>query len=185
MNAFQHRSTGGRRVNPLFLKRCLVFGCGNPLLGDDGFGPQVIERLTADHALPTWVGALDVGTAIRDILFDLLLVPQKPERLIVVDAMDHTGRPAGEILEIDVDAISPAKIVDFSLHQFPTTNMLQELRQSTPMEVRVLVVQIAQIPETVRPGLSAPVQAAVPRMCARILEILRSPVRPKVGKEYD
>ncbi|MFY9942899.1 MAG: hydrogenase maturation protease, partial [Desulfobacterales bacterium] len=88
--------------------RCLVFGCGNPLLGDDGFGPQVIERLTADHALPPWVGALDVGTAIRDILFDLLLVPQKPERLIVVDAMDHTGRPAGEILEISVDGISPA-----------------------------------------------------------------------------
>jgi Ni,Fe-hydrogenase maturation factor len=53
------------------------------------------------------------------------------------------------------------------------------------MEVRVLVVQIGQIPETVRPGLSAPVQAAVPRMCARILDILHSPVRPIVGRDHD
>ncbi len=172
-------------MNPLFEKRCLIFGCGNPLLGDDGFGPQVIERLLADHALPEGVGALDVGTAIRDILFDLLLVPHKPERLIVIDAMDRTGRPAGDILEIEVEAISPAKIVDFSLHQFPTTNMLKELRESTPMEVRVLVVQVAQIPETVRPGLSTPVHAAVPRMCGRILEILRTPVRPKLGRSHD
>jgi hypothetical protein len=114
-STIRYTLSGSLGVNPLFEKQCLIFGCGNPLLGDDGFGPEVIERLLADHALPEWVGALDVGTAIRDILFDLLLVPHKPERLIVIDAMDRTGRPAGDILEIEVDAISPAKIVDFSL----------------------------------------------------------------------
>lgn len=51
-------------MNPLFEIRCLFFGCGNPLLGDDGLGPQVMERLLADHALPEWVDALDVGAAI-------------------------------------------------------------------------------------------------------------------------
>jgi hydrogenase maturation protease len=34
-------------LRPLFEYDCLVLGCGNPLIGDDGFGPAVIQQLHA------------------------------------------------------------------------------------------------------------------------------------------
>ena len=57
----------------IFEKSILIFGCGNILWGDDGFGPAVIAHLKEHYLLPDDVLALDVGTSIRDILFDLIL----------------------------------------------------------------------------------------------------------------
>jgi coenzyme F420 hydrogenase subunit delta len=55
----------------MFEKSILIFGCGNILWGDDGFGPAVIQCLNEQYRLPADVLALDVGTSIRDLLFDL------------------------------------------------------------------------------------------------------------------
>ena len=153
-------------------KSCLVFGCGNPLYGDDGFGPEVISFLESNGELPSHVACLDVGTSIRDILFNLLLDTNLPHTLIIVDAVEVQGREPGEIFEIRVDDIAPAKISDFSLHQFPTTNMLKEISEETSINVRILVVQTSGLPSCVEPGLSEPVQAAVPRMASRILNLI-------------
>lgn len=160
-------------LSEIYQKKCLVFGCGNPLIGDDGFGPEVIRHLEALGDLPDTAACLDVGTSIRDILFDFLLSEVKPELMIIIDAMEVPGAVPGEIFEIDVADISPAKICDFSLHQFPTTNMLRELQEQTDIDVRVFVVQTTGLPSMVRPGLSPQVAAAVPGMCDRIKAILR------------
>jgi coenzyme F420 hydrogenase subunit delta len=159
-------------IDSYLTKRCVVFGCGNPLFGDDGFGSCVIEHLAANHDLPEDVACVDIGTAIRDLLFDMLLSPQKPEQVVIVDAMDLDGGVPGRIYEIDVDRIHPAKISDFSLHQFPTTNMLKEIQDHTAIAVRVLVAQTAPLPREVRPGLSPAVAAAVPEMCRRVMDIV-------------
>lgn len=153
-------------------KPCLVFGCGNPLFGDDGFGSKVIEHLEAHHPMPEHAACMDSGTSIRDVLFDLLLSENRPRQIVIVDAADQEGRTPGEIFEIAVDAIDAKKTSDFSLHQFPTTNMLKELKDFTDVDVRVLVAQIQHIPEEISPGISAPVTAAVPEMCRRVMEII-------------
>ena len=158
----------------IYKKKCLVFGVGNPLFGDDGFGPEVIQALESQYAVPNDVTTLDVGTSIRDILFDILLVAERPEKIIIVDAMEKHGYTNGEIAEIDVDDINPEKMADFSLHQFPTTNMLKEIKEGTDIDVRVLVVQTEGIPEQVCPGMSPPVAAAVPRMCAKIMSLVQA-----------
>jgi len=150
-------------------KSILIFGCGNTLWGDDGFGPAVIEHLHHRHQLPEDVLALDVGTSIRDLLFDLILSDKKPGLLIIVDAVSYPERRPGEIFEIPVEGIPEAKISDFSLHQFPTVNMLAELKQTSGIEVRIIVAQTEALPEEVRPGLSAAVQQAVPVACDRIM----------------
>ncbi len=165
----------------IYEKPRLVFGCGNPLFGDDGFGAEVIRLLESDYDLPEDVAFLDVGTAVRDILFDLLLSGKYPRQIIIIDAMTVEGAPAGEIREIGLDQIQAAKIVDYSLHQFPTTNMLKELRQHTDIDVRILVVNPAEIPPEVRPGLSEPVQAAVRPMCDRIMALLHP--KPPVAED--
>nr|MDJ0876855.1 hypothetical protein [Desulfobacterales bacterium] len=78
----------------------------------------------------------------------------------------------GTIREIRIDQMQAAKIVDYSLHQFPTTNMLQELAEATAMDVRLLVAQVAQLPDMVQPGLSLPIRRAVDLMCAQIMGIV-------------
>lgn len=156
----------------LHKKSFLVFGCGNPLFGDDGFGPAVIRQLESVRAIPDHVLCLDVGTSIRDILFDLLLDTSLARTIIIVDAIEVNDRQPGEIFEIRVDDIAPAKISDFSLHQFPTINMLKEINEETPINVRVLVVQTSGLPTCVKPGLSEPVKAAVFRMVKKILELI-------------
>ncbi|SMC25998.1 coenzyme F420 hydrogenase subunit delta [Desulfacinum hydrothermale DSM 13146] len=159
--------------HPLFSKTCLVLGCGNTLLGDDGFGPKVIEQLQSLGPPPSSVAFVDAGTAVRDILFDLLLSPEKPQQLILVDTGQDPEKAPGEIFEIDVDRVLPAKIHDFSLHQFPTTNMLKELSDHTDVRVRIWVVQPEFLPDQVSEGLSPSVARAVPRMAERILRFLR------------
>lgn len=159
-------------INMIHSKSCLIFGCGNPLFGDDGFGPLVIEHLQQYHQLPDHSACIDAGTAVRDILFDILLSETRPRQIIIIDTSEQNGSLPGVISEIDVDDIHSKKTSDFSLHQFPTTNMLKELKMHTNVDVRVLVVQPEHIPEEIEPGISEPVAAAIPEMCRRILAII-------------
>jgi coenzyme F420 hydrogenase subunit delta len=115
---------------------------------------------------------IDAGTSVRDILFDLLLSEKKPRKLIIVDAADCPGVAPGEIREIDIDQIRPEKMSDYSLHQFPTTNMLKELKEHTAIEIRLFVVQVTALPDEVQVGLSEAVRAAVSEMCTRIMREL-------------
>jgi len=148
-------------------KDALVLGCGNILFGDDGFGCAVVGHLERKTRVPSHVCLLDAGTGARKILFTLALSPVVPRRLLVVDAVD-AGRTAGEIFEIRLSEIPPVKRSDFSMHQIPTSNLLQELAEHRGIEVRVLVCQTGPLPEIVRPGLSDAVAGAVPGAAAWI-----------------
>ncbi|MGB8990884.1 MAG: hydrogenase maturation protease [Desulfobaccales bacterium] len=160
-------------ISKLFEKSVLIFGCGNILFGDDGFGPAVIQRLTEHYDLPDEVLALDVGTSIRDILFDLVLSDRKPQKIFIVDAVDYPDRRPGEVFEIPVEGIPAQKTSDFSLHQFPTVNMLQELKEHSPMDIKIIVTQIDTIPEEVKPGLSPAVTNAVDAACRTLMAAIR------------
>ena len=146
-----------------YQKSTLILGCGNILFGDDGFGPAVIEYLGKDCRVPEDVTILDVGTGAREILFTIALAEKKPERIIVIDALDCQREP-GDIFTIPVENLPDKKIDDFSLHQLPTSNLLKELRDLCQVEVILLAVQPESVPETVRPGLSTKVQDAVPKV---------------------
>jgi coenzyme F420 hydrogenase subunit delta len=143
----------------------LIFGCGNTLMGDDGFGPAVIERLQAHFSLPATVWVEDVGTSIRDILFDLLLASTKPQMILIIDAAKQDGRSPGELFELPVDQIALEKVNDFSVHHFPSLNLLKELAETSGVEVRVLTVQVKCLPEAIQAGLSPEVAAAIPLAC--------------------
>ncbi len=149
----------------LFNKDILVVGCGNQLLGDDGFGPAVIESLEAQNILADHIGLLDAGTSVRELLFDLLLSSPIPKRLILIDAVQHSNVLPGEIIRIDIDQIPENKVADYSLHQFPTINMLKELRDASMIDIEIYAVQIDNIPQMVKPGLSKPVKEAVRKLC--------------------
>lgn len=159
-------------IEKLFKKKILVLGCGNVLLGDDGFGPAVIACLNANGNLPDDVLAMDMGTSIRDILFDITLSERKPDKIFVVDAIDHPGRKPGEVFEIPVKEIPADKASDFSLHQHPTVNMLAELQDHYPVEIRIVAGQMQALPENIAPGLTPVMQGAVREACEKILREL-------------
>ena len=126
---------------------------GNTLFGDDGFGCAVIDYVEAHCQVPEAVCLLDVGTGVRKLLFTLCLSPARPERLIILDAID-AGRTPGEVFEINPSEIPVAKLDDFSLHQLPTSNLLRELQEMCGVEVRVLACQTGPLPEQISQGLS-------------------------------
>lgn len=148
-------------------KPTLVLGCGNTLFGDDGFGCAVADYLERYYRIPDEVCVLDVGTSVRNLLFTLCLTPTRPKRIVLLDGVD-LGRVPGELVEIDPADIPAVKQNDFSLHQFPTSNLLRELQQECGLEVRMLACQVSSLPEEVNPGLSEAVKRAVPIAAARI-----------------
>jgi len=154
--------------------RCdvLVLGCGNELFGDDGFGPAVARRLGHSAELPRSVVALDVGTSVRQVLFNIVLSPLRPRRIVVVDAVDKDRRP-GEVWTMKARDLPEVKCDDFSMHQLPTSNLLRELDELGGVEVTCVVAQVSPLPPEVRPGLSEPLQCAVPLAVEMILEFCR------------
>lgn len=151
-------------------KPVMIFGCGNPLFGDDGFGPAVIDHLLASYSPPDHVSAVDAGTGVSDYLFDLLLSPRKPERVYIVDAVQIAGRQPGELFTLKLEEIPQIKACDFSMHQFPSVNLLKEMRDHAGIAVRILAVQVGHIPDAVQTGLSPAVTRAVVPACEWLIE---------------
>jgi coenzyme F420 hydrogenase subunit delta len=156
----------------------MIFGCGNLIMGDDGYGPAVIDKLHADYLLPAEIDAIDAGTCVREYLFNYLLSEEgRPESIFVLDAVDFTDRQPGEVFEIVPSQIPAKKIHDFSLHQFPTVNLLQELAENTGISVRILAAQIHFIPEEIAPGLTPAMTEAVAKTCQQLSQILSFPAK--------
>src|SRR5918911_4092433 len=80
---------GGAQENP---PRIGVIGLGNVLMGDDAFGPYVIQVLEAAYALPSNVSARDLGTPSLDLTGYI----EDFDALVVVDTVHSRGEP-GEL----------------------------------------------------------------------------------------
>lgn len=154
----------------IYTKKVLIFGCGNTLFENDGFGPAVVEHIQANHTLPETVLAVDAGTGIRDFMFDLLLMDEKPETVIIIDAVTVPGRKTGEIFEMNLSEVPREKLSDFSLHQSPSSNLLKELQVAGGVDVKVLGMHTDSIPNVINPGLAPEVEAAVPRAAQWVME---------------
>jgi len=164
-------------------KPTLVLGVGNNLFGDDGFGCELVDYVEAHYSLPEAVCLLDVGTGVRKLLFTLCLSPVRPQRLLIVDAID-AGRAPGELFEIDPSEIPVVKLDDFSMHQIPTSNLLRELQEACGVEVRILACQTGPLPTEITPGLSPPLQAALPQAAEWLMhEYLPGCDRQTCGQE--
>lgn len=139
----------------------LVIGCGNPLRGDDGAGPECIRRLAA-RGLPPGVAALDAGTAGIDVVLRM----REASRVILVDAC-RSGRAAGEIVSLSVaDLAGLPSSGRLDIHSFRWSDAVALARtlvgDGPPPDVSAWLVEGASFePGT---GLSPAVDAAVARL---------------------
>lgn len=142
------------------------------LFGDDGFGPAVAERLQDRCDLPSNAAVVNAGSAVRDLLFTVMLSEPRPRRIIVVDAID-VGDVPGRVYERGIEDVPVADAGDHSMHSAPTSRLLRDLHDTCGIEVTVISVQAHKMPREVNPGLSEPVRASIPEVCNRICEALR------------
>ncbi len=148
-------------IGAIQTSRILILGCGNVLLGDDGFGPAVIAQIKSESRFPPDVQAEDVGTSVREVLFDIALSEKRPDRLILVDTMNREGKKHGEIFEVDVHDLPEEKIADYSMHQFPTSNLLREIADLCGVRVTIIAAQQSAPAAAVTMELSEPMKNAV------------------------
>jgi coenzyme F420 hydrogenase subunit delta len=149
------------------LKPTLVLGCGSVFRGDDGLGSQAIAFLLDHCALPDDVAVLDAGSGVGEVLFDIVLSPQKPKRIVLVDALDR-GLPAGTISVLPLADLSRTDSRFFSFHQGPSSSLLRELA-AVGAEVILVAVQPESLPDELTVGLSGPVQGALREICQIIV----------------
>ena len=145
----------------------LVLGVGNPLRGDDGADPAVVEWLRG-QGVPDGVALIDGGTTGLDLVTALAGY----RRAFIVDAA-NVGRAPGEWLRFTADAL---RSVDgepaLSLHAAGLGDALSlaEALGVLPEQVTIYGVQPAHVDWS--PGLSAEVQKAVPAVGRALLREL-------------
>ena len=161
--------------------RALVLGVGNRLFGDDGFGPRLTQRLLDSGGLPEDACLIDAGTGAARLLFDLLLSPRRPALLLILDAVDLPEHLPGEVFELAPDELPSNKRDDFSLHQFPGSDLLRELELSG-CRVRIIACQVKRVPAEIAEGLSPEVEAALGGAARLVRARLRAWAAPPEGR---
>lgn len=147
----------------------LVLGIGNLVMGDDGVGVRVVQKLRQNLQLPPEVAVLDGGTLGLDILPHL----EGIERLIVVDALETGGAP-GTLVRLAGDQIPLALETKVSAHQMGLKDLLTvaRLMGHAPAEMVLLGVQPASSEMGI--GLTPSVEARVDVLLAGILAELEN-----------
>ena len=143
----------------------LILGLGNPLRGDDGIGPRVVEEVIR-RGLPEGVSSLDGGTGGLDLLY----VIEGWKRVVVVDAAD-VGCEPGQFIRFTPDQARFAETTDsFSPHHagLGEVLVLADILGQTLPEMTIFAVQPAEIGW--RQGLSPAVEAALPALTDAVLE---------------
>ena len=125
----------------------LLLGVGNTMLGDDGIGPWVAERM---KDCPGW-HAEDCGTAPEN--FTGVVKRMQPCLLVIVDAADMHLSP-GAYRRIPTDAVGQA---GFNTHSLPLTHIIEYLRESISAMPEIIFIGIQPGPVTFGDEVSAPV----------------------------
>lgn len=156
-----------------------VLGLGNVLMGDDGFGPYVVEALNAAYEFPSTVSVTDVGTPGLDLAPFLL----GADAVVVIDTVRSDGAPGTQRLYTRDALLKHAPPRRLGPHDpgLKQTLLTLEFAGRGPREVLLVGV----IPETTAPRarLSAAVRNAVPdAVTAVITELERLGASPVIRR---
>jgi hydrogenase maturation protease len=138
--------------------RVLVAGLGNIFLGDDGFGVEVVRRLSG-LSLPDSIKIADFGIRALDLAYSLT---EQWELVILVDATARGGRPGTlYVIEADLDS-TPSPDVLFDGHGLHPAAAV-EMAKRVGLRSRVLIVGCEPLVtgEDYGMSLSGPVKSAV------------------------
>lgn len=120
-------------------KQTLLAGVGNPLSGDDGFGPRVIAALRAD-GIPPGVEAVDAGT---DLLHHLESFARFDQVILADAILDPEGKlgPPGDVKVVEEETFSAWPESSQGVHQMSPMLAVKLFRVLYPQaETRIRIV---------------------------------------------
>ncbi len=187
----RERLEGGRALRlfrSILRGKVVIVGVGNPLRGDDGFGPALIAKLE-DRQRARGPGpqraaspaiCIDAGLALENHLGRIL--KQEPDTVLFADAVDLQA-PPGAFELLGLEETLPG---GFSTHDFSPGIFFELFRESLRGELLLLGVQPRQT--TLGAGLSPEVRRRVGLLAGAIVAALqegRAERRPADwGKEW-
>ena len=151
------------------MMRILVAGVGNRLMGDDGFGPRVVELLS-QRPLPPDVEVRDIGTAGLTIATDLA----EYDAAIFLDSIDLEGAP-GTLKRMRVEIEDGGEVetlARLTLHEVGLEGLLRFAKALGVLPRMVYIIGCK--PRSVEPGigLSPEVEEAAHRAVEMVLETI-------------
>ena len=152
-----------------------ILGCGNPLVGDDGIGVHIANKLMEMRSeLPDNVEVIDAGVGG----LELLNFMENAEQIIIVDAVKGAG-DVGSVHRFEIEDIKNAISGDaLSIHDTSIADVLciAQHVQEMPKSVKILAIEIEEA-EEVSICLSEKVHASVDEVISMILD----EIKPKQG----
>jgi len=146
------------------VKRVLVAGVGNPLRGDDGFGPAVIEAL---GPLPEGAQTTETGIGGVALLQDLML---GWDGLVLLDAVER-GAAAGTVFVLEPEVPEAVHVPD--VHLANPDRVLSMALSLGALPERVLIVGCQpEDAHSLAIGLSPAVARAVDEAVAHVHRIV-------------
>jgi hydrogenase maturation protease len=148
----------------------LIYGAGNLILSDEGFGVHFVRHLEKFYEIPENVELYDGGTLGIMVHFKF----EEADKVILVDVVDTAGEP-GDIFRYDREEIMLKKIpVKMSPHQIGLQEMLllSEMRDAPQSDLTFYGI----VAGSLDPGdqLSAPLQQGLEKVAGLVVEDLRS-----------
>ena len=160
--------------------RFTVLAVGNPIMGDDGIGLQILAGL--QQLLPTrpaWQAAQKAGelALLEGGTGGMELVPvvQESEQLLILDSVaPGNGRTPGQALHLSGDHVPRLLSMKMSPHQVGLLDILTSARL-TGKEPRVLeVVGVVSENVDLRLGLTESARGGIPSAVGLAAEVLDS-----------
>ena len=145
--------------------KIVIVGIGNSLRGDDGAGPELIQRLKK-FQLPTsnsQLSLIDTGSVPENFLQKI--VGERPDVILLVDTI-NLERPAGTVEIIRAENL---KEESFSTHNASLKLTIEYLKKETEAEVFLLGIQPKNIGFGKR--ISPEVEESVKKIAKEIEEI--------------
>jgi hydrogenase maturation protease len=148
----------------------LIYGAGNLILSDEGFGVHFVRHLEQFYEIPPNVELYDGGTLGIMVSFKF----EEADKVILVDVVDTAGEP-GDVFRYDREEIMLKRIpVKMSPHQIGLQEMLliSEMRDVPQPELSFYGI----IPESLEPGntLTPALQAGLEKVASLVVDELKS-----------
>jgi len=152
------------------LSNIVVFGAGNILLSDEGFGVHFAKYFEDKYSLPENVSIFDAGT----LGIMAMHIIEEADYLYIVDVISVKGNP-GDIFIYDKEDIMLNRIpTKMSPHQIGVQEvmLLSDIRGKLPKVVKLFGI----IPESFEPGtsLSKNLEEKLPKLADMILSEIKS-----------